>query len=106
MVHWNPEGFKVGHCHQPPLNMSYSVLALSNNTGTRHVLASQRARFMKIYKQRVFVHHYEQFMDVRNFDEALANCTDVVKTYEEMERASGGQVSQDEVDALRFKSVI
>ena len=87
MVHWNQEGFKVGHCHQPPLNMNYSVLALSNNTGTRHVLASLRKRFMKIYKQRVFVHHYEKFMDPGNFDEALANCTNVIKSYEEMERS-------------------
>ena len=50
MIHWNKEGFKVGHCHQSPLNMSYSMLALSNNTGTRHVLNRLRQRFLKIYK--------------------------------------------------------
>jgi len=67
--------------------MNYSVLALSNNTGTRHVLANLRKRFMKIYKQKVYVHHYENFMDVHNFDDALANCTDVIKTYEDMEKS-------------------
>jgi hypothetical protein len=50
MVRWNKEGFKVGHCYQPPLNMNYSVLALSNNTGMRHVLSRMRQKFMKIYK--------------------------------------------------------
>jgi hypothetical protein len=75
----------VGHCHQAPLNMNYSVLALSNNTGTRHILANLRKRFMKIYKQRVFVHHYEQYMDASHFDHSLENCTSVVETYEDME---------------------
>ena len=37
MVHWNKEGFKVGHCYQPPLNQPYSVLALTNSSGTRHI---------------------------------------------------------------------
>jgi tubulin epsilon len=58
MVHWNKEGFKVGHCYQPPLNMNYSVLALSNNTGTRHVLTRMREKFDKIYRKKVFTHHY------------------------------------------------
>ena len=40
---------------------------------------------MKIYKQRVFVHHYEQFMDKENFDIALQSCSDVIKNYEQME---------------------
>lgn len=82
MVPWNQEGFKVGHCHQPPLNMQYSVLALSNHTGTRHVLGRLRDRFMKIYKQKVFVHHYTEFMDKSNFDSALYNCEDVMQSYE------------------------
>ena len=38
MVHWNKEGFKVGLCNQPPLNMNYSLLALSNNTCIRQIL--------------------------------------------------------------------
>jgi len=78
MVRWNEEGFKVGHCHQAPLNMDYSVLALSNNTGTRHILNRLRQRFVKIYKQRVFVHHYEKYMDVGHFDTALESCTNVI----------------------------
>ena len=77
MVHWNKEGFKVGHCYQPPLNQEYSVLNLSNTTGTRHILSRLESKFMKIYKQKVFVHHYEQFManDCRShFDQCLYNC--------------------------------
>jgi hypothetical protein len=87
MVGWNKEGFKVGHCYQPPVNMNYSVLALSNNTGTRQVLARLRQRFMKIYKQKVFVHHYQKYMDISHFDTCLENCTNVIKSYEELEQA-------------------
>ena len=66
--------------------MKYSVLALSNHTGTRHILGRLRSKFAKIYKQKVFVHHYEQFMDISNFDHALANCSDVIANYEQMEK--------------------
>ena len=58
--------------------MKYSVLALSNSSGTRHILGRLRQKFLKIYKQRAFVHSYEQFMDVSGFDEALNNCTDII----------------------------
>lgn len=111
MIHWNKEGFKVGHCYQPPLNMTYSMLALSNNTGTRHVLSRLRARFNKIYKQRVFVHHYEQFMDVEQFDVALQNCTNVIANYSEMERLNfQAQEEEQKLDEdtykYRFKPII
>ena len=85
MIHWNQEGFKVGHCHQAPLDMPYSMLALSNNTGTRSVLEKLRGRFMKIYKQRVFVHHYTKYMDISHFDTALNNCSSVIDSYEQVE---------------------
>ena len=31
-VSWNHEGFKIGLCSQPPVNMKYGLLCLSNNT--------------------------------------------------------------------------
>ncbi len=66
--------------------MNYSVLALSNNTGMRHVLSRMRQKFMKIYKQKVFVHHYTNFMDIGHFDTSLENCTNVIKLYEDLEK--------------------
>ena len=66
--------------------MNYSVLALSNNTGTRHVLNRMRQKFTKIYKQKVFVHHYTNYMDIKDFDTAFENCTQVVKLYEDLEK--------------------
>jgi hypothetical protein len=40
---------------------------------------------MKIYKQKVFVHHYTEFMEIEHFDHCLENCTGVVESYREME---------------------
>ena len=90
MVAWNKEGFKVGHCYQAPLNQPYSLLALSNNTCTRQIMQRLRERFMKIYKAKVFVHHYTEFMDISGFDQALENCTSVVESYQEMEEKNLG----------------
>jgi tubulin epsilon len=81
MVGWNKEGFKVGHCYQAPLNQPYSLLALSNNTCTRQIMQRLRERFMKIYKAKVFVHHYTEFMDISGFDMAVENCTSVIESY-------------------------
>ncbi len=44
-----------------------------------------RERFMKIYKAKVFVHHYTEFMDISGFYQALDNCTSVIESYQEME---------------------
>lgn len=31
MVHWNPEGYKIGLCSVPPIGSTHSLLSLSNN---------------------------------------------------------------------------
>lgn len=88
--------------------MNYSVLALSNNTGTRHILSRLRSRFNKIYKQRVFVHHYTQFMDIEHFDTALENCTSVIKSYEELEKSyyEAPSVQSNDINSVRYKPII
>lgn len=40
-----------------------------------------RNRFMKIYKQKVFVHHYLEFMEQSHFDYCLQSCDDVIMSY-------------------------
>ena len=68
---------------------------------------------MKIYKAKVFVHHYTEFMDISGFDQALDNCTSVIESYQEMEEKNLGKKGlfcQDEedqyIDAYRFKPLI
>jgi tubulin epsilon len=79
------------------LNQPYSLLALSNNTCTRQIMQRLRERFMKIYRAKVFVHHYTEFMDISGFDVALENCSSVIDSYQEMEdKNMKGMVRQEE----------
>ncbi|KAI8469944.1 MAG: epsilon tubulin [Monoraphidium minutum] len=70
LAHWNEEGFKVGLCDQPPVGLPYSLLALSNNTCITDTLGALQRRFAKLYKRRLFLHHYEEYMERAGFDEA------------------------------------
>ena len=79
------------------------MLALSNTSATRHILERLRNKFLKIYKQKVFVHHYEKFMGGKNeaidrFDSALMNCESVIQSYEEMEAKAGTVVTDEMID--------
>jgi hypothetical protein len=65
---------------------------------------------MKIYKQKVFVHHYTEFMEIEHFDHCLENCTGVVESYREMEEKYMGSshwMDDDSyIDTYRFKPLI
>ena len=63
MIYWNTEGFKYGICDTPTLNLPYSLLTLSNNTGINEIFNKMVGRFNKFYKKKVYVHHYTKFMD-------------------------------------------
>eukprot|EP00357_Protocruzia_adherens_P006593 CAMPEP_0114993620 /NCGR_PEP_ID=MMETSP0216-20121206/12637_1 /TAXON_ID=223996 /ORGANISM="Protocruzia adherens, Strain Boccale" /LENGTH=481 /DNA_ID=CAMNT_0002357295 /DNA_START=138 /DNA_END=1583 /DNA_ORIENTATION=+ len=85
MIPWNQEGFKVGLCNQPPVGMPYSLLWLSNNSCIRHTFGTLEERFMKLYKHKVYVHHYTEYMDKACFDEAIENVRDIAGEYEALE---------------------
>ena len=61
---------------------------------------------MKIYKQKVFLHHYEKFVGdkaetVARFEGALTNCESVIEDYETMEARGSTELSTEEIDAAR-----
>jgi len=59
-VKWNPEGFKVGLCSVPPAGLPYSLLQLGNNCCIRNTFTAMEQRFHKLYRKRVYLHHYTQ----------------------------------------------
>jgi len=64
------------------------VLSLTNSSATRHILSRLKTKFMKIYKQKVFVHHYEQFMGgdyLDHFQASVNNCSGIIDQYHQME---------------------
>ena len=84
MVSWNHEGFKIGLCDQPPVNMKYGLLCLSNNTAVTDCFKNLRDRFNLLYKHKAHVHHYYKFMpDKSDFDKAIYNVNSLINEYED-----------------------
>ena len=44
----------------PPVGRTFSALALANNCCFGGTLGAMRERFDKLYRRRVYVHHYTQ----------------------------------------------
>ncbi|EGR30381.1 hypothetical protein IMG5_133480 [Ichthyophthirius multifiliis] len=86
MIYWNQEGFKYGICNAPPVDQvfqnniqlyflflsfqPYSVLCMANNTSIRETFQEILERFNKLYRKKVYIHHYTQYMDAQLFNEA------------------------------------
>ena len=85
-VDWNPDGFKVGLCAVPPVGVPTSALALSNSCCIRQTFRAMRARFSKLYRRRVYLHHYLQYMDEARFAEADEAVRALIGGYEEVDR--------------------
>ncbi|KAI5070460.1 hypothetical protein GOP47_0014803 [Adiantum capillus-veneris] len=82
MVHWNPEGFKIGHCFRPPLHAPQALLCLANNTCIRSPFKRMKKAFKKLFRKRVYVHHYAEYMDLEMFKVALGSLEDLIEEYE------------------------
>ena len=82
MVSWNHEGFKIGLCDQPPVNMNYGLLSLSNNTSISNCFENLRDRFSLLYKRKAHVHHYYEYMKNKSdFDDAISNVEKLIFDY-------------------------
>jgi tubulin epsilon len=84
-VPWNQDGWKTGLCDVAPLGQSYSILALSNNTGFWKIADRLLTRFNKLYKRNAHIHHYLDFIDRYEFDHAKSTVTSILKEYKELE---------------------
>ena len=82
-VSWNHEGFKIGLCDQPPVNMKYGLLCLSNNTAITDCFKRMEDRFMLLFKHKAHVHHYTNYMpDQSDFNVAINNVKNLIEEYE------------------------
>lgn len=87
MIHWNSEGFKVGLCSRPPVGLPFSLLNLSNNCCVAGTFATMLDRYDKLYKRRLFLHHYEQFMDAGELEQAASTVSSLMQEYNTLDRA-------------------
>jgi tubulin epsilon len=82
MVSWNPDGFKIGLCSVPPLGRPYSVLSIRNDTCMIYPLGRAREKFNTLFKRKVYVHHYLDFLEESAFVEAREGLTELMANYE------------------------
>ncbi|KAL3320758.1 Tubulin epsilon chain [Cichlidogyrus casuarinus] len=86
-VPWNQDGWKVGHCYAPPLNMESSILNFSNNTGINSIFQLIKDHFQLLYKRRAHLHHYTSVdgFELSRFEEVTENLDFLIKQYKKLE---------------------
>lgn len=87
MIWWNQDGFKYGICDEKPSYNNYSLLCLANNTAITDIFDKLSTRFNKLYKKKVYVHHYTKYITDYMFDDAIENIRDVKDTYFELDQS-------------------
>eukprot|EP00882_Tetradesmus_deserticola_P008036 GHRQ01008465.1.p1 GENE.GHRQ01008465.1~~GHRQ01008465.1.p1 ORF type:complete len:484 (+),score=208.82 GHRQ01008465.1:280-1731(+) len=102
MAHWNTEGFKLGLCSQPPVGLPYSLLCLSNNCCIADTFSTLMARFDKLYKRKIFVHHYTEFMEATGFDAAAECLNGLIAEYRRADSAGPAPVTRMRPRGLTF----
>ncbi len=60
-------------------------MGLANSTAVSDLFSTLSSRFLKLYKRKVYVHHYTQFIEQGHFDDTHDNILEMIKTYVELE---------------------
>lgn len=89
-VSWNKDGWKTGLCSRPPLGQPHALLALSNNTCVGKSFSAVANRYVKLYRQKAYVHHFtSEGMDAAELPAAYESCMELVNRYKELETNVG-----------------
>ncbi|KAK9852814.1 hypothetical protein WJX84_002728 [Apatococcus fuscideae] len=83
---WNPEPFKLGICATPPAGLPMSLLSLANNSCVGATFERMHERFAKLYRRRVFLHHYVQYMPAEDIQAASHAVTELIHDYSTLPR--------------------
>ncbi|GAB4819952.1 hypothetical protein N2152v2_006998 [Parachlorella kessleri] len=81
MAPWNADGFKTGICSRAPVGVPFSLLALANNCAVGGTFEAMQQRFMQLYRKRLYVHHYTEYMEQQGFEEALETVAQLAEDY-------------------------
>ena len=81
MPKWNREGFKIGLCEVNGLHHKNSMLSLTNSDMINGVFETVRDRFNMLYRRKANLHHYTNFCEVGDFDDAINSLDDLISDY-------------------------
>ena len=84
---WNQNACKIGMCGTPAPKETMSIMAAYNSTAFGHVLSREKSRFNLLYKRKAMLHHYTEFVDVGEIDEASVVCARSIAEYDAIEAA-------------------
>lgn len=96
------QGFKLGICSKPPVGVPNALLCLANNCAISQTFSTMMDRFKKLYKRRVYTHHYEQYMDLAMFDHASETVSGIITAYNEVDSAPPPTVTRFRSRGLSF----
>eukprot|EP00762_Andalucia_godoyi_P004150 ANDGO_06301.mRNA.1 Tubulin beta-2 chain len=106
-AHWNSDGFKIGLCSFPPVapKVPYSLLTLSNNCCMAEIGDRMLSRFNKLFKRKVYLHHYEEYAgegdDTKTlFRDSAGALQDIVQEWTRIQREE--PPSEEQLDASRL----
>ena len=103
---WNPDAFKIGLCSAPPVGQSHLLLSLSNNCCMADMFNTLVARFDKLYRRRAHTHHFTQYMDSFQFDEAREALCSIAGEYASLQHVQPPASAQRALDRLVVHPVL
>ena len=66
--------------------MNTSLLCLANNSCIVSPFTVLKKKFYKLYKRKANTHHYTQFMEMEEFDNAIDSLENVIQKYKDCEK--------------------
>ena len=96
MPSWNREGFKIGLCSTPGMDGPASLMALTNSSVINAAFRPLHERFTKLYRRKANLHHYTQYCEESEFEEAAGGLKGLIEEYEEAGMRGGGGLLKGE----------
>ena len=87
--HWsdNQVGWKAAVCSASPVGSENAVLRLANSTGAHASLTKMECAFRRLYKRKAHVHHFTQYIEQSQMDDAINRVCEIRDDYLELEGA-------------------
>lgn len=85
----------MGLCNKAAVGVPNSLLCLSNNCCIGATFGTMGERFDKLFKRKVYVHHYAQFMEAEGMALARRNVLDLQNAYADLQNAAPPDFARD-----------
>eukprot|EP00435_Cladocopium_sp_Y103_P068138 s218_g31.t1 len=72
---------RIGLCTVAPRGLPYSVLHLGNTCAAHQMFSHTVKDFSRLYNRKAHVHHYTEYMEKGEFDEAFETVNALIKDY-------------------------